>query len=69
MFLLAFHSSIVAIPAQRSEQTVSGGATDEAGFSRSALYPGVYIQRINLPEGLNKCVQDCQGLTTATPVG
>jgi hypothetical protein len=39
--LLAFHSSIVAIPAYKSEQTFSGGAANEAGFSHSALYPGV----------------------------
>jgi len=39
-FLLAFHSSIVAIPAYKSEQTFSGGAANEAGFSQSAPYPG-----------------------------
>ena len=41
IFLLAFHSSIVAIPAYKPELTFSGGAANEAGFSHSALYPGV----------------------------
>jgi hypothetical protein len=40
-FLLAFHSSIVSIPAYKSEQTLSGGAANAAGFSHSALYSGV----------------------------
>ncbi len=39
--LLAFHSSIGAIPGYKSEQTFSDGAADEAGFSDSALYPAV----------------------------
>jgi hypothetical protein len=38
IFLLAFHSSIVAIPAYKSEQTFSGGAANPAWFSQSASY-------------------------------
>jgi hypothetical protein len=40
IFSLAFHSSIVAIPACKSEQALSGGAANEAGFSHSVLIPG-----------------------------
>jgi hypothetical protein len=45
------------------------GQLTKPGFLIVLPTPGLYSQRIKLAEALNKCVQDCQGLATATPVG
>jgi hypothetical protein len=66
-FLLAFHSSIVAIPAYKSEQTFSGGAANEAGFSHSA-HLSDYGSVARQPAGIGKRIHE-QGRMIGMKIG